>query len=348
MKIAIADRKGSYSDYWIKYCEEHSIPYKAVNPYDTDIVEQVSDCDAFMWHHHHASFKDNLFAKQLLFSLEQAGKVVFPNFRTGWHFDDKLGQKYLFEALGVQAAKSWVFYDKKSAYKWIETADFPKVFKLRGGAGSANVRLARSKRQAKAFVRKALHRGFASTNPLFSAKTQWQNFVKGQGRFYDVAKYIGLYLFPGLNGGRRMPRQKGYAYFQEFIPNDGFDLRVIVIGNKAFAIQRKIREGDFRASGSGLISYNKELFSKELIKVAFSINERVRSQSLVLDFVQHKQTGQLYVVEVSCGYSAAGYAPCPGYWTKDLEWHEGPVDSLSWILEEVVANIDPKKQFWSL
>lgn len=51
MKIAIADRKGSYSDYWIKYCEEHDIPYKAVNPYDTDIVAQVSDCDAFMWHH---------------------------------------------------------------------------------------------------------------------------------------------------------------------------------------------------------------------------------------------------------------------------------------------------------
>lgn len=348
MKIAIADRKGSFSDYWIKYCEEHSIPYKVVNPYDTDIVEQVSDCDAFMWHHHHANYKDALFAKQLLFSLEQAGKVVFPNFRTGWHFDDKLGQKYLFEALGVQAAKSWVFYDKKSAYKWIETADFPKVFKLRGGAGSTNVRLARTPKQAKAFVRKAFRRGFASSNHLFSAKTQWQNYKNGKGKFYDVAKYIGLYFFPCLYSGRRMPRQKGYAYFQEFIPNEGFDLRVIVIGNKAFAIQRKIREGDFRASGSGLISYNKELFSKELIKVAFSINERVRSQSLVLDFVQHKQTGQLYVVEVSCGYSAAGYAPCPGYWTKDLEWHEGPVDSLSWILEEVVANIDPKKQFWSL
>lgn len=51
MKIAIADRKGSYSDFWIKYCEEHDIPYKAVNPYDTDIVAQLSYCDAFIWYH---------------------------------------------------------------------------------------------------------------------------------------------------------------------------------------------------------------------------------------------------------------------------------------------------------
>lgn len=345
MKIAIADRKGSFSDYWIKYCEEHSIPYKVVNPYDTDIVEQVSDCDAFMWHHHHASFSDTLFAKQLLFSLEQAGKIVFPNFRTGWHFDDKLGQKYLFESLGIQAAKSWAFYDKKSAYKWIETTDFPKVFKLRGGAGSANVRLARNKRQAKAFVRKALRRGFASSNPLFSAKTQWQNFVKGQGRFYDVAKYIGLYLFPRLNGGRRMPRQKGYAYFQEFIPNDGFDLRVIVIGNKAFAIRRETRQDDFRASGSGEISYERELFNEQLIQSVFEINQRIMSQCLALDFVKDMKTGQLYAVEISYGYSVDGYLKCPGYWTNDLSWHEEHFDSCGWMVEEVMTEIDSQKQF---
>lgn len=344
MKIAIADRKGSFSDYWIKYCEEHSIPYKVVNPYDTDIVEQVSDCDAFMWHHHHASFKDTLFAKQLLFSLEQADKIVFPNFRTGWHFDDKLGQKYLFEALGVQAAKSWVFYDKKSAYEWIETTDFPKVFKLRGGAGSANVMLAHNAREAKNFVKRAFGRGFAQFRGCDYVRDRYKAYKTKKITLKALIRSCGRLIIPTKYARMHAP-EKGYAYFQEFIPNDGFDLRVIVIGNKAFAIQRKIREGDFRASGSGLISYNKELFSKELIKVAFSINERVRSQSLVLDFVQHKQTGQLYVVEVSCGYSAAGYAPCPGYWTKDLEWHEGPVDSLGWILEEVVANIDPKKQF---
>ena len=53
MKIAIHHRSGSFSDQWIEYCKEKSIDYKIVNAYDSNIIEQVKDCDAFMWHHHH-------------------------------------------------------------------------------------------------------------------------------------------------------------------------------------------------------------------------------------------------------------------------------------------------------
>lgn len=113
MKIGIHHSLGSYSERWIEYCQEHKIDYKIVNAYDTNIIEQLSDCDAFMWHHHQANYKDTLFAKQLLFSLEQAGMVVFPDWHTGWHFDDKLGQKYLFETNHIQAAPAYVFSLKK-------------------------------------------------------------------------------------------------------------------------------------------------------------------------------------------------------------------------------------------
>lgn len=133
MKVAIHHSLGSFSDIWIKYCRERSIPYKIVNAYDSDIVTQVEDCSVFMWHHHHSNYRDALFAKQLLFSLEQSGKKVFPDSKTGWHFDDKLGQKYLFEALGIRAAPAWAFYDEKTAIDWARKATYPKVFKLRGG-----------------------------------------------------------------------------------------------------------------------------------------------------------------------------------------------------------------------
>ena len=113
MKIAFHNT-GGFTPRWIKYCEKNNIQYKKVNAYDTDIVEQLKDCDAFMWHHHQSNYKDVLFAKQLLFSLEQSGKVVFPNFNTGWHFDDKVGEKYLFEAIGAPVVPTFVFYTKKS------------------------------------------------------------------------------------------------------------------------------------------------------------------------------------------------------------------------------------------
>ena len=79
--IAIHHSSG-FAERWITYCEKNNIPYKLVNAYDNDIVSQLKDCDAFMWHHSHQNYKDVLFAKQLLYSLQMAGKKVFPDFNT--------------------------------------------------------------------------------------------------------------------------------------------------------------------------------------------------------------------------------------------------------------------------
>lgn len=65
MRIAIHHSPESYSTHWIEYCKQKGIEYKIVNAYDSNVVEQVSDCDAFMWHHHHADYRDVLFAKQI-------------------------------------------------------------------------------------------------------------------------------------------------------------------------------------------------------------------------------------------------------------------------------------------
>ena len=99
MKIAIHHHPGSFSNRWIKYCDENGIAYKIVDCYKYDIIQQLSECDALMWHFYHASPKDCLFAKQLLYSVQTLGKKVFPDFNTVWHFDDKVGQKYLLELI---------------------------------------------------------------------------------------------------------------------------------------------------------------------------------------------------------------------------------------------------------
>ena len=130
MKIAIHHRKGSFSERWIAYCQQHGIEYKLVNVCRPDIIEQVKGYDAFMWHHHHADYRDALFAKQLIYSLETAGIRCFPNAHTTWHFDDKVGQKYLLESVGAPLVPSYVFYTKKDALEWVRHTDFPKVFKL--------------------------------------------------------------------------------------------------------------------------------------------------------------------------------------------------------------------------
>ena len=113
MKIAIQNSNSGFHPHWIKYCQENGIAYKLVNCYDSNIIDQITDCDALMWHHNQAGIQDIVFAKQLLFAVEHAGKVVFPDFRTAWHFDDKVGQKYLLEAAGVHTIPTHVFYDQE-------------------------------------------------------------------------------------------------------------------------------------------------------------------------------------------------------------------------------------------
>lgn len=335
MKIAIHNRKGSFSDRWIDYCEKENIPYKLVNAYDSDIVEQVSDCNAFMWHHHHADYRDCLFAKQLLYSLQKKGLKVFPNIETTWHFDDKVGQKYLFEAINAPLVPSYVFYTKKDAIEWVNKTSFPKVFKLRGGAGSANVKLVKTKMRAKKMIIKSFRHGFNAFDYFGLMNDSINKWIKGKTRFYDVLKYIALYLFHHCLGVDLLSKQKGYVYFQEFIPNNSFDIRVVVVGDKAFSLKRLVRKNDFRASGGGSIIYDKNQIDERCVKIAFDVNEKIQSQSIAYDFVFDKDNNPL-IVEISYGYTASAYDKCEGYWDKDLNWHKGEnFDFCGWMVELV-------------
>ncbi len=335
MKIAIHKSRG-FSERWIDYCEKNHINYKIVNAYDTDIIEQLADCDAFMWHHYHADFRDVLFAKQLLFSLQQAGKWVFPDFNTGWHFDDKVGQKYLLEAIGAPLVPSYVFYTKKEALDWIEKTDFPKVFKLRGGAGAANVKLAHTKKEAKRLIKKAFGKGFSQYSAIDNLKERWRKYRLGKTNFKDVLKGI-VRVLKKPDFAKYHAPEMGYVYFQDFIPNNAFDTRIVVIGGKrALCERRYCRKGDFRASGSGEFEYVKP--EESMLKVAFSVAKKLKAQSVAFDFILKDNIP--LIVEISYGFGTKGITHCPGYYTDDLKWHDTKEpDFCSWMVEDVISKI---------
>ena len=334
--IAIHKSSG-FAERWIAYCDKNNIPHKIINAYDSDIVSQLKDCDAFMWHFYHKSYKDQLFAKQLLYSLQTAGVRVFPDFNTAWHFDDKVGQKYLLEAVGAPLVPSYAFYTKHEALKWINKTDFPKVFKLRGGAGAENVKLVHSKTEARKLVKKAFGQGFKQYNATSSIKERWRKYRLGKSGFKDVLKGIIRLIFPP-DYARMISPEKGYVYFQNFIPNNNSDIRVVVVGDKAFALKRLTRKGDFRASGSGNIIYRKEEIDERCVKIAFEVNEKLKAQSIAYDFVFDNDNNPL-IVEISYGYSVNAYDHCEGYWTVDMQWHAGEnFDFCGWMVENLISN----------
>ena len=101
VQLAIHPRDGSFSGRWIAYCDEHKIPYRLVNCLDSDIIAQLASVDALLWHWPHQDPRAQLMARPVIMAAEAMGVAVFPSTATCWHFDDKVAQKYLLEAIGA-------------------------------------------------------------------------------------------------------------------------------------------------------------------------------------------------------------------------------------------------------
>jgi glutathione synthase/RimK-type ligase-like ATP-grasp enzyme len=340
MKLAIHNSQSGFHPRWVKYCKKNNINYKVVNCHANDIVAQLRDCDALMWHFSQSNPKDIIIAKQIMFTLEHVKFKVFPDFKTAWHFDDKVAQKYLFEAIDAPLVPSFAFYDKTKALNWAAQTSFPKVFKLRGGAGSANVKLAKNKQDANKLIKQSFGRGFSQYEGWSNLKERLRKYKQGKTSLTDVFKGI-VRLGYQPNYSKVKGKERGYAYFQEFMPNNDSDTRIILIDNKAFALKRMVRKGDFRASGSGECFYAREEFDERCVKIAFETNKKINSQSIAYDFVFDQNNNPL-IVEMSYGFIPSVYRDCPGYWDEQLNWHGGKFRPEDWMVASVLKQIEAR------
>jgi glutathione synthase/RimK-type ligase-like ATP-grasp enzyme len=329
-------KTGSFAKRWIEYCKANDINYKVVNAYDNDIILQIKNCDALMWHHDHGKYKDVLTAKKILFALEHAGIKVFPDFNTGWHFDDKVAQKYLLEAIDAPLVPSYVFYDKTEAINWAKNTSYPKVFKLKGGAGASNVKLVKNQSQALKLINKAFSKGFSQFDSWQNLKDRYEKYKRGKDTLIGLVKGVGR-LFINTDYAKQQSKEKGYIYFQEFIANNDSDTRVVIVGNYAVAEKRFVRKGDFRASGSGEFSYVN--INLKAIGLAFEISKKLKLQCVAFDFVEDDNSNPL-IVEISYGFGTAGINKAPGYWDSGLNWHEGKFNPQEWMVEDLVNSLN--------
>jgi glutathione synthase/RimK-type ligase-like ATP-grasp enzyme len=342
-QVAIHHRIGSFSDRWVAYCELQGISYKLVNCLDSDIMKQLSSSVALLWHWDHGDPRDQLMARHVIRAVEMMGVTVFPSVSTCWHFDDKIAQKYLLETIGAPLVPTYVFYDLKEALHWIDRTSFPKVFKLRRGAGSSNVKLARSATEARALAERAFSSGFSPVPHYGQDARKRYRIAKKRGDLLSVVRRIPQTLATIRDKRRMMGREKGYVYFQDFIPGNDFDTRVTIIGDRAFAYTRNVRPCDFRASGSGDVVYDTDRINRRCVEIAFDVTRKVGSQSMAFDFVlgEHQQP---LVLEVSYAFIPQLVHSCPGYWDGRLTWYEGHVWPQDAILIDLLDEIDRSGQ----
>lgn len=339
--IAIHKTGDTFTDRWVQYCEENNINYLLMDCYSNTIIKELKENNikALLWHHSHMNSKDIICANNIINTLQHYGIKTFPNHLSNWHFDDKIAQKYLAEIFDLPFVASYAFYSRKEALDFIQNTDFPIVAKLKGGSGSNNVRLLRNKGDAQKYIHKSFKRGYRNYTPLNSLKERYRKYKKGLVPLKSVLAGLLRFVFP-VEYSTVKGREKGYVFFQEFIPENAYDIRVIVIDKKAFAIKRMVRENDFRASGGGNIIYDYKQVPIETIRISLEICDKLKFDCMTFDYVFKK--GQPLIVEFSYGFRAAGYDKCQGYWDLDLNWHEGDFNPYGWMINQVLSNINEK------
>ena len=146
-------------------------------------------------------------------------------------------------------------------------------------------------------------------------------------------------MFLSTPSARKLGRDRNYIYFQDFLPNNTFDIRIVVIADKAIGLRRGVRKGDFRASGSGNFDY-KEI-NKELVEIAFSTAEKLNLQSVAFDFIFKGKVP--VIVEMSYAFGTKGILNAPGYWERDLSFVKGFFDPRIWMIEELIEECNFKR-----
>lgn len=351
MKIAIHpdnnNGEKSFSRKWAKFLRARNVEVKWVDLNRNDTLEQVKDCDGVMWRWSH-NHKDKIKAYQILHTIEYYLSIpVFPDHNTCWHYDEKIIQHYIFKALNIPTPESWIFWDVKSAIEWAQKTDYPKIFKLSSGAGSSNVLKVDSKQDAFALIDRMFNKGlFPLTinefkKRVFPPKNKRELIVM-LSRIKHGLKFGLKGIYPPLPMSWWRP-EKGYIYFQEFIPNNEYDTRVTLIGNRAFGYRRFNRPNDFRASGSGNFDVSHEKIDISCVKTAFEISQKLRSQSMAYDFLF--KNGKPIITEMSYTYVDWMVEKCPGHWKPDLIWFKGNMWPEEAQVEDFIEYIEGCKRW---
>lgn len=304
-------------------------------------MSQLAGCGGLLWQWKYGNPRDLLAALRVIRASEAMGLIVFPNCATCEHYDDKVGQKYLLEAIGAELAPTFVFYDKDSALRWVANAKWPKVFKLSRGAGSQNVQLIHSAAKARKLVDRAFGAGFRSVASGWGDARSKLAKHRRKGDIWPTVKRLPKTLREFLQLSRQMPRERGYIYFQEFLPNNEYDTRITVIGDRAFGYLRMVRADDFRASGSGLNVFEKERIDPRCVESAFRIARQLGTQALAFDYIKGSSES-LILVEISYTFVADFIYECPGFWDPGLNWHDGHQWPQDLILEDLITQVREK------
>ena len=319
MLIAIhksIDQQDTYATGWAECLAARDVDVRWVDLTALDALSQVQDCDGVMWHWCH-TVHDKMIYRALNVIELNLGIPVFPNHDSSWHRRDKLSQYYLLQTAGAPMPNTWVFWDKQKAREWALQTDYPKVFKLASGGGGKDVVLISSSQQACRLIDSMFGAGLYSGQIIRSITgaipNNWREVRELASRCQDAARYVASGQPPSSP-----LLERGYVYFQEFVPDIDHRTGITVIGHRAFGSREPNRFNGPNGFRPHSENYDPSKIDLRCLQTAFEISERLDFQFMAYEFLLHPDGPLVLEMNFRNGKTR-------GYWNRNLEWISEPM-----------------------
>lgn len=162
VRLGIFRNRAQRHTTYVAACQEIGVPFRMVDPYDDDWLEQVrvAECDAFLAWPDATSTPAAKVVKDRLDLLERdLGVQVFPDAEERWIYEDKVRLADWLRVHDMPHPRTWVFHDREAAEAFAANCELPVVVKTAFGASATGVRILHSRRDVRAAVRRAFGRG---------------------------------------------------------------------------------------------------------------------------------------------------------------------------------------------
>lgn len=202
------------------------------------------------------------FIEDIVFHLDQQGCQLLPSYAFLKAHNNKVAMELLRERSEMESIKtihSSVYGTLDELIAQADNFTFPVVIKPASGAMSRGVTKAENKAE---LVRNA------------------KKISRSLNFFHDTKE-----LLRGVKYHNRYKKESFYRskfIVQNLVPGLANDWKVLVYGNKCFALYRGNRVNDFRASGSGNFVFRKEL-PAGMLDFAWSVKEHFKVPHISLD-----------------------------------------------------------------
>ncbi|MDD2246990.1 MAG: hypothetical protein PHC39_07960 [Proteiniphilum sp.] len=279
---------------------------------DADILTKAKEKIVIYTSQEDSGYLYKNFIEDVVLNLEMSGISVIPPYKYLRANNNKVFMEMLRKSMlpdKYQLETRW-FGTAEEAMENITNMRFPVVIKTAAGASSRGVRLAKSVDDYVARV-KELSRSLYMKDEMID----YLRRIRNRG-------YVGDSIF----------RKK--IIVQEFVPGLVNDWKVLVFCDKYYVLKRSNRKSDFRASGSGIFSFEDKV-DPFLLEGAKDISSLFNVPIVSLDLAV--SSGRIVLIEAQFIYfGTRTLEQSPYYYTYcDSIWHQVNKES---ILERVYAN----------